>query len=181
MSPELEAWGLSPDDFRGRLGETRAALQRQKRLLGAEKGFDFSRYVDAQLTDHYHYTLFPNVSLSLKPDGCIFLRGTPHPRDPEKCFFDVWYFTLFPEGCDEYFAHSMAEAVKRNEEVEHQTGKLGDVFLGGGLDQDASVFLSQQRGLGSRGYRGVYLSGQERRVQYYHQVIDEYIAGKRGR
>jgi len=180
MTQELEFWGLSPEDFRGRAHETRAALQQQKRALGAEKGFDFSRYVDAQLTDHYHYTLFPNVSLSLKPDGCIFLRGTPHPSDPEKCFFDVWYFTLFPEGSTEYFAHSMAEAVRTDEKVEHQTGKLGDVFLGGGLDQDAAVFLSQQQGLRSRGYQGVYLSGQERRIQYHHQVLDEYIAGKRG-
>jgi phenylpropionate dioxygenase-like ring-hydroxylating dioxygenase large terminal subunit len=179
MAGELEFWGLAAEDFRGRVHEIRGALQQQKRQLGAEKGFDFSRVIDAQLTDHLHYTLFPNISLSLKPDGCIFLRGTPHPSDPEKCFFDVWYFTLFPEGQNEYFASSMADAVERDAKVEHQTGRLGDIFLGGGLDQDASVFLSQQQGLRSRGYQGVYLSGQERRVQYYHQVIDEYISGKR--
>jgi phenylpropionate dioxygenase-like ring-hydroxylating dioxygenase large terminal subunit len=179
MTTELRAWDLDPDDFRGRLGELRGALQRQKRALGAERGFDFSRYVDDQLTDHYHYTLFPNVSLSMKPDGCIFLRGTPHPTDPQKSFFDCWYFTLFPEGRDEYLAASMATTVRRDEAVEHQTGRIGDVFLGGGIDQDASVFLSQQLGLRSRGYRGAYLALQERRVQYYHQVIDEYIDGTR--
>ena len=43
----------------------------------------------------------------------------------------------------------------------------------------ADVFVSQQRGLRSRGYRGVYLSHQERRVQFYHQVLDEYLAGER--
>ncbi len=72
----------------------------------------------------------------------------------------------------------MAET-NRNAAVEHQRGKLGEIFLGGGIDQDASVFVSQQLGLRSRGYRGAYLSHQERRVQYYHQVIDEYIAGVR--
>jgi phenylpropionate dioxygenase-like ring-hydroxylating dioxygenase large terminal subunit len=179
MREELVWWGLDPDDFRGRTREMRVALQQQKRALGPEKGFDFSRYVDAQLTDHYHYTLFPNVSLSMKPDGCIFLRGTPHPTDPQKSFFDCWYFTLFPEGVDEYLAFSMAESIRRDDPVEHQRGRLGDVFLGGGIDQDVSVFLSQQKGFRSRGYRGAYLSNQERRVQYYHQVVDEFISGTR--
>jgi len=179
MAGELEHWGLDPEDFRGRLHDMRSALQRQKRALGVERGFDFSAYEDGQLTDHYHYTLFPNLSLSMKPDGCIFLRATPHARDPEKCLFDVWYFTMFPEGRDEYFAMSMSGKVKRGAPVEHQTGRLGDVFLGGGIDEDASVFLSQQKGFRSRAYRGVYLSNQERRIQYYHQVLDEYISGER--
>jgi hypothetical protein len=179
MTPELEAWGLHAEDFKGRTHEMREALQRQKRKLGGEKGFDFSRYVDGQLTDHYHYTLFPNLSLSMKPDGCILLRGTPHPTDPQRCTFDVWYFTLVPEGVEEYFAMSMASETRRSDSVEHQRGKLGDIFLGGGLDEDASVFQSQQQGLRSRGYRGVYLSRQERRIQYYHQVLDEYIADRR--
>ena len=179
MTSELEAWGLHAEDFKGRTHEMREALQRQKRKLGREKGFDFSRYVDGQLTDHYHYTLFPNLSLSMKPDGCIFLRGTPHPTDPQRCAFDVWYFTLFPEGAEEYFAMSMASETRRSDVVPHQRGKLGEIFLGGGIDEDASVFQSQQQGLRSRGYRGVYLSRQERRIQYYHQVLDEYIAGQR--
>lgn len=179
MAAELEAWGLRADDFRGRTHEMRAALQRQKRALGKEKGFDFSRYVDGQLTDHYHYTIFPNLSLSMKPDGCIFLRGVPHPTDPEKCSFDCWYFTLFPEGSDEYFAQSMASTTRRDQVVEHQRGKLGEVRMGPGIDEDASVFVSQQLGLRSRGFGGVYLAHQERRIQYYHQVLDEYLAGVR--
>ena len=73
----------------------------------------------------------------------------------------------------------MAETIRRDAPIEHQTDRIGDVFLGDGIDQDGSMFLSQQQGLRSRGYRGVYLSGQERRVQYYRQVIDEYIEGVR--
>jgi phenylpropionate dioxygenase-like ring-hydroxylating dioxygenase large terminal subunit len=179
MSHELENWELDPAAFKGRLSEMRPALQRQKRALGAAKGFDFSRYIDGQLTDHYHYTVFPNLALSMKPDGCIFLRSLPHPSDPQKCFFDVWYFTLFPEGSDEYVAMSMADTVRPDAEVPHQRGKLGEIFLGGGIDEDASVFLSQQQGLRSRAFQGAHLSGQERRVAWYHQVIDEYLAGSR--
>ena len=179
MTPELESWGLEAESFRGRTEQMREALQRQKRLLGAEKGFDFSRYVDGQLTDHYHYTVFPNLALSMKPDGCIFLRALPHPSDPEKCFFDCWYFTLFPEDSDEYVAASMAAEVSKDADVPHQRGKLGDVFLGGGIDEDAGVFLAQQKGLRSRGFRGATLARQERRVAWYHQVIDGYLDGSR--
>jgi phenylpropionate dioxygenase-like ring-hydroxylating dioxygenase large terminal subunit len=180
MADELAYWGLDVEDFRGRVQEMRPALQARKRELGPEKGFDFSGYVDGQLTDHYHYTLFPNLSFSMKPDGCIFLRAEPHPRDPGRCFFDVWYFTLFPEGSDEHFAASMSGSVQRGDPVEHQRGQLGDVFMGGGIDQDASVFVSQQKGLRSRAYGGGYLANQERRVVYYHQVLDDYLEGRRG-
>jgi phenylpropionate dioxygenase-like ring-hydroxylating dioxygenase large terminal subunit len=179
MTEELEMWQLEAESFRGRLGDMREALQRQKRALAGEKGFDYSRYVDGQLTDHYHYTVFPNLALSMKPDGCIFLRALPDPRDPEKCFFDVWYFTLFPEGSDEYVAMSMADTVRRGEETPHQRGKLGEIFLGGGIDEDASIFVSQQRGLRSRAFQGATLTHQERRVAWYHQVIDEYLDGSR--
>ena len=175
MRHELEGWGLDADSFRGRLEEMRPALQRQKRALGAEKGFDFSRYIDGQLTDHYHFTCFPNVAFSMKPDGCIFLRSLPHPTDPDKCVLVVWNFALFPEGSVEYLAQSMAETVRPDTQVEHQRGRLGDVFLGGGIDEDASVFVSQQQGLRSRAFKGAYLSHQERRVCWYHKVIDEYL------
>lgn len=176
---ELAFWELDAEDFRGCSHEIREALQRQKRRLGPGKGLDFSRYVDGQLTDHYHYTIFPNLAFSMKPDGCIFLRPNPHPTDPEKCLFDVWYFTLFPEGVDEYPARSMAELVRRDDAVPHQRGKLGEIFLGGGIDEDASVFISQQKGLRSLAWKGASLSRQERRVQYSHQVIDEYLEGRR--
>jgi len=182
MKSELEYWGLDPESFRGRLGEMRGALQRQKRELGPAKGFDYSLYVDAQLTDHFHWTVFPNLALSLKPEGNIFLRSTPHPTDPEKCFFDCWFFSLFPEGAEAGLTPMGSGGSPRapREPAQHKTGRYGEHSLGPGIDQDASVFESQQRGLGSRGYAGVYLSHQERRVQYYHQVIDEYLAGERG-
>ena len=176
---ELAFWELNVEDFRGRSHEIREALQARKRELGPKKGLDFSRYIDDQLTDHFHYTIFPNLAFSMKPDGCIFLRPNPHPSDPEKCLFDVWYFTLFPDGVDEYPVQSMDDLVRRDDPVPHQRGKLGEIYLGGGLDEDASVFVSQQNGLRSRAWRGATLAGQERRVHYSHQVIDEYLEGLR--
>jgi phenylpropionate dioxygenase-like ring-hydroxylating dioxygenase large terminal subunit len=177
MKEELEFWDLNPEDFTGRLLDMRAALQAAKRAKGPEKGYDFSRYNDAQLTDHYHYTLFPNVSFSLKPDGCIFLRANPHPDDPNKCLFDMWYFTLFPEGVTEYHSHTMEEMVSTSTQAPHVTGVWPETSVGPAIDQDVRVWSAQQKGLKSRGYRGDYMPWQERRVRHFHEMIDRYIAG----
>ncbi len=175
MREELAFWDLDAADFSGRATEMRVALQRRKRELGASKGYDFGRFNDAQLTDHYHYSIFPNLSLSLKPDGCIFLRASPHPTDPAKCLFDMWYFTLFPAGVTEYHSHTMDEMVSTDAHVPHVTGKWPDVSCGPAIDQDVRIWNAQQKGLTSRGYRGGYLSWQERRVRYFHQNLDRYL------
>ncbi len=177
MRQEMELWELDPEDFRGRVHDIRSALQAQRRKLGGSKGFDFSRYRDEQLTDNYHYTVFPNVSFSMKPDGVIFLRGNPHPTDPNKCVFDMWYFTLFPKGTEKYYSNSMAEWVSVTTPAQHQTGKVGDISCGPGIDQDVAIWSSQQQGLQSRGYRGDYMAHQERRIRFHHENLDRYLFG----
>jgi phenylpropionate dioxygenase-like ring-hydroxylating dioxygenase large terminal subunit len=179
LAMELQYWDLDPEPYRDDLPGLRLALQRRKRELGASKGYDFSQYSDEQLTDHYHYTVFPNVSFSMKPDGCIFLMGRPHPTDPERCLFDMWYLTLFPEGSTEYFSNSMREWVAIDHQCEHQTGKVGEVSCGPGIDQDVAIWSTQQAGLRSRGYRGEYLPWQERRIRFFHDNIDRRIAEAR--
>jgi phenylpropionate dioxygenase-like ring-hydroxylating dioxygenase large terminal subunit len=176
MKEELAFWDLSWDDFKDRPLEMRAALQKAKREKGMSKGYDFSTFNDAQLTDHYHYTIFPNLSLSLKPDGCIFLRANPHPDDPNKCYFDMWYFTLFPEGVSEYHSHTMDQMVSIHDQAPHITGKWPEVSVGPAIDQDVRVWTGQQKGLRSRGYTGDYMPFQERRVRYFHEEIDRYLA-----
>lgn len=177
MERELRYWDLNPEDFRGDPLAIRAALQAAKRAGGAAKGYDYSRFHDDQLTDHYHYTVFPNISFSLKPDGCIWLRADPHPTDPEQCVFDMWYFTWFPEGKDQYYSYSMGELVDLSKPVEHKRGKVGELSCGPGIDQDVSVWSNQQKGLRSRGYQGGVLAGQENRVRFFHDTIDRWLAG----
>lgn len=175
LARELRYWGLDPEQFRGDPLATREALQAAKRAGGEAKGYNYSRFHDAQLTDHFHYTVFPNLSFSLKPDGCIWLRADPHPTDPERCLFDMWYFTWFPEGQDRYFSHSMGAEVDRTAPVEHLRGTVGALSCGPGIDQDVSIWSEQQLGLRSRGYRGGHLAGQEARVRFFHDTIDRWI------
>jgi len=176
LAQELQFWELDPEPYRDDLSGLRRALQLRKRELGTAKGYDFSYYSDEQLTDHYHYTVFPNVSFSMKPDGCIFLMGRPHPTDPEKCLFDMWYLTLFPDGATEYYSNSMRDWVSIDHQVEHGRGKVGEISCGPGIDQDVTIWSTQQAGLRSRGFRGEYLPWQERRIRFFHDNLDRFMA-----
>lgn len=177
LKEEIEFWGLKLEDFKDDPHSIREAMQKVKREKGPEKGFDYSRFNDDQLTDHYHYTIFPNVSFSLKPDGCIWLRANPHPTDPEKCLFEMWYFTWFPKGEERYYSHSMSEWVDINKPAPHIQGPEGEVSCGPAIDQDVAIWKTQQKGLRSRGYKGGYMPDQERRIRFFHDTIDRYLAG----
>jgi phenylpropionate dioxygenase-like ring-hydroxylating dioxygenase large terminal subunit len=176
LKEDFAFWEFDPSPFKDDLSALRVALQKHKREVGADKGYDFSLYSDEQLTDHYHYTVFPNVSFSMKPDGCIFLMAYPHPDNPKKCFFNMWYLTKFPEGVKEYYSNSMRDWVSIDQQVEHETGKVGEISCGHGIDQDVAIWSSQQQGLSSRGYKGEYMPYQERRIRFFHENIDRYLS-----
>ncbi len=52
------------------------------------------------------------------------------------------------------------------------------VSIGPGIDDDLRVFVTQRRGFRPRGFKGVYLSNQEKRLRRYHELIDDYIEGR---
>ena len=175
----MQQWELDPADFEGRERDIRPALQAQKRKLGPERGYKYyDNLRDEQLTDFYHYNIFPNFSVSVTADGFHFLRSRPHPTDPEQCIFDNWYYATHPEGANNPVG-TPAGVVERDAEVEHEIINYGDKSIGLGMDQDLSITTGQQLGFRSRGYKGVYLSGQESRVRRFHELIDEYVQGIR--
>lgn len=176
LGEHMKFWGLDPDDFRGRIGDVREALQQQKRKLGKEKGYDFDSYDDVMLTDNWHYTLFPNTSYSLKPDGNIVLRARPHESDPEKCYFDMWYMNLFPEGETQYYSPTMRDWVSMETPAPHQFATGGHPSLGPTINQDVALWSDQQKALHSRGYRRECLAGQESRVRFFHENLDRWMA-----
>ncbi len=175
----LREWELDPASFRGREEEARLALQRQKRALGPVRGYThYDGLRDEQLTDFYHYTVFPNFAASVTADGFHFLRSRPHPTDPERCVFDNWFYAVDPPGVTAP-VDTPAGPVPRGAQVEHAVFDYMEKSLGYAMDQDMSITSGQQLGLRSRGFTGVYLSGQEARIRRYHEVIDEYLAGER--
>jgi hypothetical protein len=178
LASELRHWELDPADFKGNPEGTREALQQAKRKLGPGRGYThYSKIPDEQFTDAFHYTLFPNFAVSVWADGFHFLRARPHPTDPEQCIFDNWWYASQPEG-ETLPVSTMLGPVDRDAEVPHDVFELGEKSMGKTIDEDIAVFVRQQKGFRSRGYKGVYLANQENRVRRYHELIDDYIEGR---
>ena len=174
----LRQWELDPGDFKGRPEDTREALQKAKRRLGPGRGYThYDKIPDEQFTDAFHYTLFPNFAVSIWADGFHFLRARPHPTDPEQCIFDNWWYASQPASETAPVA-TMVGLVERDAQVKLEVFDGGEYSMGPAIDQDVAVFVQQQKGFRSRGFKGVYLSNQENRVCRYHELIDDYIEGR---
>ena len=132
---------------------------------------------DAELTDFFHHTLFPNVTMTASPDGTVHVfRTEPDIRDPEKCTFE--YMALYPTdiGVPEVMTVAGMRPIK---EVEREDLTWGFDAVGDFLDEDLSVAVMQQRGLRSRGCRDVKLAEQEARVRCFYEVLNDYLECRR--
>ncbi|WP_068071640.1 aromatic ring-hydroxylating oxygenase subunit alpha [Novosphingobium lentum] len=170
------AWGVDPADYKGRTHEIRAAVIAAKRKLGAERGYtNYASMTDQQLVDYFHCTLFPNLTLTMSPEQCQILRTEPHPTDPEKCVFQHWVLMPPVAGMTHVETPVGTVPLAHNE---HQHSVYGDgVSLGFVADQDLSIGTSQQQGLNSRGFKGCILSNQEKRVQRFHELLNDMVLG----
>ena len=179
LASQLRYWELDPEDFKGNPKATREALQQAQRRLGPQRGYThYDKIPDEQFTDAFHYTLFPNFAVSAWSDGFHFLRARPHRSDPEQCLFDNWWYASPASIEAEELPHRPTNT-GTTAGVEHKMLSYPDDAIGPGIDEDVAVFVTQQRGFRSRGFKGVYLSGQEKRVRRYHEMIDDYIEGRR--
>jgi phenylpropionate dioxygenase-like ring-hydroxylating dioxygenase large terminal subunit len=170
MKVIMKAAGMDPADYDGKISDIRRDVQRWKRKRGPETGRDYSRLNDDQLTDDYHYLIFPNLSLNVHADDLWIFRQRPHPTDPDKMFYDIWTFELVPDAPQ----GAPQEWPRR---AKHQHFKHGDKSIGLVLDQDAANLPSVQAGMHSMGYKGLWIGRQELRIRHFHRVIDDYIKG----
>lgn len=181
----LREWDLEPSDYaedRDGANQARLDLQHQRRKLGPARGYKhYERLSDDQLTDFYHQVTFPNVTLTFTPLGVSFYRTEPHRDDPEKCYFDYW-FLLHPVDGQEEIGTMAGLRPMREADFEASVfdggrgvpDMAGTVLLG-----DLSIAEGQQRGWHSRGYGDALLTGQESRVRRFHEVLNDYIEGRR--
>ena len=155
--------GMDPAEFDGRVPHVRRAVQRWKREHGPAEGLDYSDLNDDQLTDDYHYHIFPNIAFNTHADDLMLFRQRPHPTDPDKMFFDLQNFRL----------------LKKDEErpplPQHLQFRHGEKSLGLVLDQDAYNLPGVQRGMHSVGFPGLHIGDQELRIRNFHKVIDDYL------
>ena len=155
--------GMDPAEFDGRVPDVRRAVQQWKRRHGPEQGLDYSGLNDDQLTDDYHYLIFPNTTLNTHADDLMLFRQRPHPADPDKMFYDLQNFRLLKAGEER-------PPLPRHEHFKHGAKSLGLV-----LDQDAYNLPGVQRGMHSAGFPGLHLGDQELRIRHFHKVLDDYI------
>ncbi|MEH6589874.1 MAG: aromatic ring-hydroxylating dioxygenase subunit alpha [Halioglobus sp.] len=127
---------------------------------------------DEQLTDVYHYFIFPGFAMNVFPEGINGFRYRPHETDPDKMYYDLIMLVHFPEGqefpCERKFF---------NEKVEYD--KVADAPLSyivtDVLQQDADNVSINQKGISSDGFRGMLLGDQELRLRHFHNTLDRYL------
>lgn len=161
----MQAVGMNPDDFKGRVSEVRRAMQIHKRENQDKLGYDYSLYSDDQLTDDYHYYIFPNLTLNTHSDSLMLFIQRPHETDPNRMYFDIQMFQHFPKGTD------------RPPLPDHEEYAHGEKSLGLVLDQDSVNLPYVQKGLNSEAFGGYWISNAERRIRHMHKTLMDYING----
>lgn len=161
MQGYLEGFGFS--DFQGPARDARRALQEFLRKNDKVLGWDFSELNDDQLSDDYHYMIFPNITMNIHANSVMIFRQRPHETDPNKMYWDLQNYALPREGDD------------LPPRPEHRQFKGGDESLGEVLDQDQSNLPMVQAGMNSAGFRGLWISDQELRIRHFHKTIDDYL------
>ncbi len=183
----LREWDIDPEHYASFEEKTMQGwldLKAAKRRLWKERGYKHYEHMDdEELTDSPHTVMFPNVTISFLPDNLIFFRSEPHADDPEKCYFDLWCMAFPVEG--QTTVESIMAGSKPLREVdtcEHRVfdnGRGIPELEGQIVYQDMMLAEGQQAGMHSRGYSDAYLPAQETRVRFFHEVINDYIEGRR--
>jgi phenylpropionate dioxygenase-like ring-hydroxylating dioxygenase large terminal subunit len=154
--------GLDPDAFEGNPRGLRLAIQAAKRAKEADSIYPYKDLSDDQLSDDYHYMIFPNFTMNIYGETMLLFVSRPHPSDPNKMLYDLMNF-----------AH--LEPDQPWQMPEHQTYAHGQLSLGLVLDQDAHNLPRVQDGMNSRAYDGLILGTQELRIRHFHKVLMDYV------
>ncbi|MDA0338466.1 MAG: RHO alpha subunit C-terminal catalytic domain-containing protein [Proteobacteria bacterium] len=166
IAHQMQAIGMDPSEFHGRVPEIRRAMQIFKRENQDKLGFDYSDLNDDQLVDDYHYFLFPNITMNTFSTYMMLFRQRPHESDPNKMYYDVQMYSKMPKG------------TPNPPLPDRGVHKHGEISLGLVLDQDSVNLPHVQKGMNSSAYEGLWISYQERRIRHMHKTLMEYITGE---
>lgn len=184
----LRTWDLDPDsypDFETKVMQGWRDLKAAKRKLAKARGFlHYENMDDEQILDSIHTTLFPNISLTFNPDSIFMMRTEPHPDDPNWCTFDFWAMEFPIEGATHSQTPMVGDQLMPMVEAEPERrsfdGGNGIPELRGGvIEQDLMLAEHMQKGLRSRGFQEPYTANSETRVRFFHEVLNDYIEGRR--
>jgi phenylpropionate dioxygenase-like ring-hydroxylating dioxygenase large terminal subunit len=177
----LEDAGMDPEKFGGTAGEVRKAIQAHKVAAYTREGRWHDGLVENQATDDWAYFIFPNVTLNIHPEGFLFQRFRPDPKDPEGFVYDVQVVLQPVENARPpvYMGVEDGTDCSGRTRPERQHIRHGEAGLGFVLQQDSVLVPVVQQGLRSRAFKGMRFSEQEQRLRHFHRELDRYIAGEK--
>lgn len=197
LTLQLQALGLDPEDYRGRVEAVRPALQQAKRAIADAQGLAYANFSDAQLSDIWQFNLFPNIILSVTPESAWLMRSRPDAEDPGKSLFDMVTLVQF-HGREEDAAHPRRAKGSNGPEIgthfrlngprpadyrrpardsfTHEDIVAGRKTMTVTIDEDISLLARVQQGMASSGFSRVWLSDEESRVQHFHDALDACLA-----
>ena len=159
----IEQAGLNPADFQGKAREARLAIQKHRRSIENETHLPYKHLNDDQLSDDYHYTIFPNWTMNIYADAMMLFLSRPHPTDPNKMYWDLQFY-MHPDPAQ--------PVPERPERTQH---KYDEVDLGEVLNQDAYNLPHVQAGMNSDAFEGLILCAQEVRIVAFHKAWADYV------
>ena len=163
IAETMRAIGMNPDDYEGRVADVRRDMQVFRRENQDKLGMDYSDFNDDQLTDDYHYYIFPNLTLNTSCNHMQLFRQRPHETDPNKMYWDLQVFQSIPMGED-------PPPLPDHEQFKHGERQLRLV-----LAQDSVNLPHVQKGMQSTGFEGLWIAHQERRLRHMHKTLMVYI------
>ena len=182
MEHQLRTFGGDPNDYVGRVLDVRKDMQKLRRELGKQRGFDYDLFTDERLTDIEQYNFFPNTMITVQPDAAIVMRARPHPSDPDKCYWDKLTFKRQPS--EEVARHAGVpfepfdpKSIEPIARPEHDEFTQEDVIAARKtmtitIDQDIHFIRDVQKGMHSRGFDTARLCDDEVRLQHFHDWLD---------
>ncbi len=159
--------GVDLATFQGTAMDARPAMQRAIVARAEAEGVDLSRLPDAQLTDKHQFYVFPNVQLNFGARRLEVYRHRPHPTDPTITYFDEQAFELGPSG-------------KHPPRPKHIRFRAGEQSMGPVMGADVALLPGLQRGMESRGFRGLCLGAEEGAIRQMHRTLDRYLGDDQG-
>ncbi len=164
----MQGLGIDPDTFEGDMADLRRLAMVKSRELAKSAGWDFDDLHDEQLWMDVHYHIFPNITLNISAGHFWWFRARPHPTDPHRMYWDYQEYLRKPRE---------QEAPPRPQHRHSVWGDGVEKELHLALRQDGNAAAPIQRGMRSRGFHGLQLAHQERRILHWHSVLDDCLEG----
>ena len=186
LTMQLEAFGLNPAQYEGKVDEIQAAIRVAKRELEKTEPY-YGNFTDEELTDVIQTNVFPNAILTYQPEMLWLMRLRPHAIDPNLCYLDKLSFERFPNSEEQRFLEGTdnlkekrSESAGKNGRPDWESFDYSDVIAGRAtmtdtIDQDLSLLAHAQQGMHSEGFQSCWLNEIECRVSHFHEELERQI------